>query len=572
MSIGAPPPPTPASPRRLRTRPPRGRRPLWLLAVCLLALVAAAGTWIWTGVWTPTAVWSRDGQPVLVFEGRRLEEAPRVEDGQVLMPFTAFQAEIDPQALWDREAGLLILTTANRILVFPEDAVAAFVNEEPVHLSVPLRVWDGQAYVPLAPLAELYGLDALYDPGSKTAIVDRVSTPVLRARTSARLWMRTSPARFAARLADVPAGAVVRVFSEDRGFYLARLVDGRLGFLPKEGVRIEDVVAGASPSPAAPEPLPGKPDWPLNLTWDTVGRAPADPSRYPDMPGLNVISPTWFHLGEDGLVTSRADPAYVHKAHARGFAVWPLFGNQFDPDLTHEVLADSRLRLGITRQLLVQARIAGFDGINVDWENMNPADRDLFSQFVRELSPLAHRAGLAVSVDVTFPGPSAYWQQCYDRAALGQVADYIVAMGYDQFTEESGAPGPVSSFPWVQAGITSTLKEVPARKLVLGVPFYTRIWSRKGGTLDTRALGMAEAEAYLARRDATTAFDAIHGLPVVRWLEGQTEYTMWAETPDTLRRRARLARDGGLAGVASWQRRFAGRAAWEALDSGLRGR
>ncbi|MBX6350610.1 MAG: glycosyl hydrolase, partial [Clostridia bacterium] len=311
---------------------------------------------------------------------------------------------------------------------------------------------------------------------------------------------------------------------------------------------------------------------PIDLTWDLVGRSPPSPAAYPEMPGVNVISPTWFHLAEGGLVTSRADARYVAEAHARGWAVWPLFGNDFDPDRTHEVLAKSESRLDLVRQLLAQAKLYGFDGVNVDWENMRPEDRDLFSQFVRELVPLAHAAGLVVSVDVTFPGPSAFWQKPYDRKALGRAADFLVVMGYDQYTEGSSEAGPVSGFPWVEAGVAATVAEVPAWKVVLGVPFYSRVWTEGSEGWTSRAVGMAAARAYLERPDAQVTVDDRHGLPLVRWQEGGRTYRMWAETADTLRRRAALAREAGLAGVASWQRALADGDSWQALAQGLGGR
>lgn len=38
-------------------------------------------------------------------------------------------------------------------------------------------------------------------------------------------------------------------------------------------------------------------------------------------------------------------------------------------------------------------------------------------------------------------------------------------------------PGPVSSYNFVKEGIEETLKEVPAEKVISGIPFFTRLWS-----------------------------------------------------------------------------------------------
>ena len=73
--------------------------------------------------------------------------------------------------------------------------------------------------------------------------------------------------------------------------------------------------------------------------------------------------------------------------------------------------------------------------------------------------------------------------------------------------------GPVSSYNYVKEGITETLKEVPAEKVISGIPFFTRLWketpkteeelkSDKGtdaeqysATVESDAYGMDNAQA-----------------------------------------------------------------------------
>ncbi|MBX5476676.1 MAG: SH3 domain-containing protein [Clostridia bacterium] len=554
-------------PSRLRARRPP-RVPRVLIGLVLVAVAAAGARWLWDGGWTALRPWSSSAEPALVFEGTRLDAPPLLERGEVLLPLSALHERVDPDAYWDRNAQLLVLTTKNRLIVFERDDLTAWVNDEPLTLTVPLRLVGDRPYVPARPLADVYGLEVRVDDASHTVIVDRRSTPRLQGEVTSAGWLRTAPSRFAPRLARVERGRPVRIFEERDGWYRARLEDGRLGYLPKGAVALTGIVPGEAPrEPDAP--APGVPAGPINLTWDLVGASPPDVAGYPPMPGVNVISPTWLHLAEDGSVTSIADAGYVSAAHARGLAVWPLFGNSFDPERTHRVLQDSRARLRMERELLAYARLYRFDGINIDWENMDVADRDAFTQFVRELAPLARMAGLIVSVDVTFPGPSPNWQLCYDRAALGRSADLVIAMGYDQYTQGSRRAGPVAAMPWVEAGVEAMLAEVPAHKLVLGVPLYTRLWTESSSGLASRALGMAEAARFQDR--GAVVEDASTGLPYLEWREGDAIRKMWLETADTLHARASVARQRGLAGVASWQRRFATGEAWTAIAAGLAG-
>ncbi len=81
--------------------------------------------------------------------------------------------------------------------------------------------------------------------------------------------------------------------------------------------------------------------------------------------------------------------------------------------------------------------------------------------------------GLVLSVDNYVP-KSLITQ--YDRKEQGIVADYVVIMGYDEYYGGSPEAGPVSSYNYVKEGIEETLKEVPAKKVISGIPFFTRLW------------------------------------------------------------------------------------------------
>lgn len=52
--------------------------------------------------------------------------------------------------------------------------------------------------------------------------------------------------------------------------------------------------------------------------------------------------------------------------------------------------------------------------------------------------------------------------------------DYVIIMGYDEHYVGSDA-GSVASLPWVEQGVKDTLAEVPAKRTILAIPFYTRL-------------------------------------------------------------------------------------------------
>jgi spore germination protein len=169
---------------------------------------------------------------------------------------------------------------------------------------------------------------------------------------------------------------------------------------------------------------------------------------------LNVVSPRWYTLSNSGnFVSISSDTKYLQDAHNKGKKVWPLFGNKFDPVLTDSVLNNAPNRQKLVSALkdsLVQTKS---DGINVDFENINPKNKQDYVLFITELKKALQPNGIKVSVDVTRESSDPFWSGSLDRKELGKVADYIVLMGYDEHWGGSPIAGSVASMPWTKEGI-----------------------------------------------------------------------------------------------------------------------
>lgn len=313
----------------------------------------------------------------------------------------------------------------------------------------------------------------------------------------------------------------------------------------------------------------------INLTWEQVTPLNPDTSRIGPLPGVNVVSPTWFHLVDSsGEVSNYADLAYTRWAHGRGYRVWGLVTNSFDPDLTRAVLETGKGRRELIRRILAYALLYELDGINVDFENVYPQDGPNLVRLTEELTPLAHRVGLTVSIDVTVKSPNPTWSLFFDRRALGRVVDYVVVMAYDETPAASPVAGPVASLPWVEKGLVGVLEEVPREKLLLGVPFYTRLWKETplgGGRVRTTslALSMEEAESLLRERGLTPRRDPETGQLFAAFEEGGSRYRIWLEDDRSMAARASLVVKYGLAGIASWRRGYEKPAIWNIIATEL---
>ena len=305
--------------------------------------------------------------------------------------------------------------------------------------------------------------------------------------------------------------------------------------------------------------------------------------------GLNVISPTWYVVNDaKGNITSYASKEYVQTAHNNDLQVWALI-NDFAVDESGasyvlEALADTDSRTNIINSLLAEVKEYGFDGINVDFEKISIAYGKDYVQFIRELSRECRTKGIVLSVDMYVP---MSYNQYYNRAVIGQVADYLIIMGYDEHWAGCGQAGSVASISYVKNGIYNTIKTVDADRVINAVPFYTRIWTETPSDTDdgsgiyvedningnymltSRAVGMNAAEKNLADGGGEKIWQEDIGQYYGAYETGNAFVRIWLEEERSMETKLNAMNEAGLAGVACWQLGFEKPEIWDVIQTYL---
>ncbi|MGN7471858.1 glycosyl hydrolase family 18 protein [Brevibacillus sp. SAFN-007a] len=564
----------------------RRRRALGRLFALSLFLLAIFGSIYWFFVLRASTehVQPYDGdKAVIVFEGERVDSSYLLEAEQILLPFDFIKEKIDPAIFWDEPTKSVIVTTKDKVLRMESGEAVAHLNKQPVHLQVPVKEVDGTRYVPLDPLEKLYSFAFVHKADTGVLLVEQEGYEVREAKVVSdeeKQPVRVGPSHRTPIVAELSAGEVVDVLGQQEGYYRVLTASGIAGFLPEKSLemagkrKVSLQHAASSEGQAAWKPNGQK----INLVWEHVVNKNPDVARIGALPGVNVVSPTWFELKDaEGTLLNRADPAYVKWAHKRGYQVWGLVTNGFNPDWTQAVLGSYDKRDKLIVQLLHYAHLYDLDGINIDFENVYYEDKERLVQFVRELTPYLHRQGLTVSMDVTIKSNAKTWSMFLDRKALAEVVDYIAVMTYDEHWAASPKAGSVASLPWVEAGLQGVLAEVPNEKLLLGVPFYTRLWTeakQADGTIkvSSKALSMSRAQEWVQERKITPVLDEASGQHYVEYRDPKdgNVYKMWLEDVSSMKKRIELVKKYDLAGVASWRRGFEQPEIWPAIEEGLK--
>lgn len=310
----------------------------------------------------------------------------------------------------------------------------------------------------------------------------------------------------------------------------------------------------------------------INLVWEYVHEKSPDLSKERKIEALDVIVPTWFHIVDhEGTVVNNGDKKYVEDAHEKGYKVWGLVSNSFDPDLTSSILNDLQIRKKVIGQLIAYASLYDLDGINIDFENIHYGDKDQLVKFVEEIKYYAKKQNLVLSMDITVPSTSERWSKVYDRKDLGEIVDYMAVMTYDEHWASSPVSGSVASIGWVERGIVNSMELIPQEKILLGLPFYTRQWKEYQGEdgklkVESKAISMETAKQIVDDKGIDVVWDEETAQYYAQYREEDIVYKIWLEDPRSIARKISLVEKYDLGGTAAWRRGFEDVEVWSVLE------
>lgn len=415
---------------------------------------------------------------------------------------------------------------------------------------------DGTIYIPITELEDVYGIEIKYLPDSKVLTVDSTSREQKKAIITKNVVVKSSTKFIAKTIDRVKKGSYVIVVSKDKGYTKIRTENGKVGYVKSNKIANTVVVREEMQET---KQITGK----VNLVWDYYSEVASAPDRTGvTMDGVNVVSPAFFHLNTNGELTEnvgQAGVAYIEWAHSNGYKVWPMVQNAGDGmlNVTSNIMNDYNKRQNLINKIVDYCVKYKLDGINVDFENMKQEDKDMYSRFIIELTPRLKDMGVVVSVDVTAPDGSETWSMCFDRNVIGDVADYIIFMAYDQYGTSSNKSGTTAGYDWVNVSLNKFLKteEIKNDKIILAIPLYTRLWTEdsSGNVVKQTTVSLKNIDKVIPS-DVQKTWDDNLKQYYVEYQDGSYTKKMWIEDEKSLKEKISLIKNNNLAGVASWEK------------------
>ena len=263
---------------------------------------------------------------------------------------------------------------------------------------------------------------------------------------------------------------------------------------------------------------------------------------------LNTLLPEWFFVTPEGNLRSNIDERGFKLVKASGIKVLPMLSNnyleKFRPEGVHRILNDTAYQAKFIQQLLYIISANHFDGINIDFEELQEKGDESLIHFMKNLSIVFHAHQLLVTQDVS------PFNEDYNYEKLQQYNDYIFLMAYDEHTSDT-SPGPISSQRWIEGAVDLVARKVPSQKIVLGLAAYGYDWQEGNGATDLtyqEALSTAREEGVKPVFDNDT-YNLSYSYKDDDSARHEVQFTDAASNFNAMR----FAAEFGLGGTAIWR-------------------
>ena len=510
--------------RKAQTKRKRKRRVgLMILLLIILGIAAIAGAFLWKK-YSPSKERmdvkkyygiENDSQMAITVDDQIVEPHGMISDGKAYVQYEVVRDYINSRFYWDANENKLLYT-------LPTDIVTVEIGSKDYSVSkekksedyVILKTEGNTTYVALDFIQQYTNIDyEVYDSPNRVMITcDWGKKQVATVKSDTQVRYR----------GGVKSPIVTDVKKKDEVIVLENEQNWKKILTTRDFTE--------------PEYTSIKKDYTINMAWHNVTNSTANSGlqqRLADSKGLTTIVPTWFHVKDtEGNLESIASTDYVNYAHQAGLEVWAAIrdfdGGIGSNDESLQLLSYSSRRENLINQLIGAVMQVGIDGINVGYN------------------------------------------QQYNRKEQGVMADYVIIMGYDEHNGSSLEAGSVSSYEFVKEGIEETIKEVPAEKVINGIPFFTRLWSetpktqeelnQEAGTeaaeypmkVTSEALGMSTARDKISQAGAETTLDETTGNNYATWEADGVTYEIWLEDATSIEPKLQLMKENKLAGTAAW--------------------
>jgi len=275
---------------------------------------------------------------------------------------------------------------------------------------------------------------------------------------------------------------------------------------------------------------------------------------------LTYLSPFAYRIREDGSLDPIDDLPAINAAYAERavpmMSVNNFTSTELGENLAHAVLSSSQVSERLISNILSVMDQKGYMGLNIDFENVLPEDRENYNRFIQLAVNRLHPRGYFVSSSLA---PKVSEQQtgllytAHDYAAHGRILDFVVLMTYE-WGYRLGPPRAISPLNEIRRVLDYAVSVMPRYKIFMGFQIYARDWLLphvQGQEAET--FSNKEALNRAIRYGAVIQYDPVAQSPFYRYRDDQgRQHEVWFEDARSAQAKFDTVKDYGLGGISYW--------------------
>ena len=489
-----------------------------------------------------------------------------IENENIYMSKPDLENFFDPDIYYEENYNQIITTYETNIanLYIGENKIK--LNDQEVEINGEVTLKDEIYYIPISDLTSVYNIDIGYIKESDTVVIESIDREKITAKATKNTNVKSMKKVLCRTVDKIKENDEFVIIEKNAGWVEVRTTNGKIGYIKENIIKEETKVREAVEQKTNTQKI--------SLVWDYYSEYVNAPDRSGEtFNGVNVVSPSFFvleRLGKGEIIDNvgTAGIEYINWAKEKGYKIWAMFSNNSMIETTSQIMRDYELREKTINNIVELAEKYELDGINLDFENMYKEDKNLYTRFVIELYPRLKARGMTLSVDVTAPDGGDTWSLCFDRHNIARNSDYIVFMAYDQHGQSSTTAGSVAAYNWVEVNLNKflgTQEEIEKEKVILGIPFYTRLWRETGEDVTSSVVDMKDVNNVLPGDIQREWLDDVKQ-NYIEYERNGSIYKMWIEDIDSIRAKINLAREKEIAGVAFWAKGREDESVWDVVE------
>ena len=248
----------------------------------------------------------------------------------------------------------------------------------------------------------------------------------------------------------------------------------------------------------------------------------------------------------------------------------PFTQGVFNNQLIQTLVEEESVRENVITNLLKVVEEKGYVGVDVDFEYVRAQNREGYAEFVGELRAAMNEKGYRVSVALapkTSSDQKGLLYEGIDYALLGEQADRLFLMTYE-WGYSYGPPMAVAPLTKVRQVVEYALTQIPAEKLLMGIPNYGYNWTLpyEKGVTKAETIGNVGAVRLAVEYGAPIQYDQEAQSPYFIYRNQGREQEVWFEDVRSIAAKIELAKEYELYGVGYWNLMRPFRANWIMLE------